>query len=223
MIRDNVLVFDLDDTLFSEKDFVLSGFRAVSNWLEEEKNIKGFFGHSKMFYLNGARGNIFDKTLDILNINYSQEFVSKLVNIYRTHSPSICLSKDAVWAINYFCEYYFLAILTDGYLETQKRKIKALGLDNMVDFIVCSDKYGKLAWKPSNIPYLKIMQYFGKDKKFFYIADNVEKDFITAKKLGWVTIHIKRDFGEYINVKKTPEYEAEYQLSTLYDLNQLIN
>jgi putative hydrolase of the HAD superfamily len=33
----HTLVFDLDDTLYPEKDFVLSGFDAVDRWLKERR------------------------------------------------------------------------------------------------------------------------------------------------------------------------------------------
>lgn len=38
-----VVVFDLDDTLFPEHEFVLSGFRVVSNWVTTQYSITGFF------------------------------------------------------------------------------------------------------------------------------------------------------------------------------------
>ena len=40
MIR--TVVFDLDDTLFPEREFVLSGFAAVDAWLRNNRAITGF-------------------------------------------------------------------------------------------------------------------------------------------------------------------------------------
>jgi len=38
-----VVVFDMDDTLFSEREFVRSGFYAVDRFLLEEFDSSGFF------------------------------------------------------------------------------------------------------------------------------------------------------------------------------------
>ena len=36
------LVFDLDDTLYLERDFARSGFAAAGDWLQQELGIGGF-------------------------------------------------------------------------------------------------------------------------------------------------------------------------------------
>ena len=39
----SAIIFDLDDTLFQESEYVLSGFREVGVWIEKEYSIRGFF------------------------------------------------------------------------------------------------------------------------------------------------------------------------------------
>ena len=36
----HTVVFDLDDTLFAERDYVLSGFRAVDEWIRRERRVE---------------------------------------------------------------------------------------------------------------------------------------------------------------------------------------
>ena len=57
-----ILIFDLDDTLYKEREFVKSGFKAVSRYLHFKFNLnekKIFLQLLKILKKNG-RGKIFD-------------------------------------------------------------------------------------------------------------------------------------------------------------------
>ena len=46
------IVFDLDDTLYPERDYVLSGFKAVASWAEARLGVPslgGFSGLRRLF------------------------------------------------------------------------------------------------------------------------------------------------------------------------------
>ena len=95
-----------------------------------------------------------------------------MVEVYRTHTPELQLYDDAKWALSNYQNMKF-GIITDGYLETQKNKIKALGIKDLFDVIVCTDEYGKDCWKPSQFPYKKVMEATAKSgKSCVYIGDN---------------------------------------------------
>ena len=73
-------------------------------------------------------------------------------------------------------------IITDGYLVAQKRKVAALGLEQLVDYVVYSDEFGRDHWKPSSVPYLIMMKMTGcTGPDCSYVSDNPLKDFVTAK------------------------------------------
>jgi len=66
------LLFDLDDTLYDEKQFVRSGFKEVAKFIDDKFNI-----NKKIFYKilidifnNGSRGNIFNLALERVNVAY---------------------------------------------------------------------------------------------------------------------------------------------------------
>ena len=119
-----------------------------------------------------------------------------MVRIYRGHRPDIKLFDDAKWALDYFGLGRELGIITDGYLITQQNKIKALKIEDCIDVIVYSDELGREHWKPSEKPYRTVMEKLScNGNECIYIADNPEKDFVTAKALGWMTVHIRRSVG----------------------------
>lgn len=217
------LVFDLDDTLFPEHEFVLSGFQSVSKELATKYSLPGFFEVAWQFFREGKRNNVFNLTLEELEFEYERGLIQELLHIYRQHKPIISLHQDAKWAINYFKNYHRLGIITDGYLLTQQNKVKALGIEASFDTIVYSDLYGRESWKPSPVPYNKIMTTLScPGKECVYVADNPQKDFVTANKLGWITVHICRENGEYSKIKPEENHEANFNIETLMELKDVL-
>lgn len=193
-----VLVFDLDDTLYPEREFVLSGFRAVDEWLVNNGIIRGFYGVASQLFDGGDRGKIFDTALARLGVGFNVDLVRELVTVYRRHAPTLALYDDAEWALRHFRPRYELAIITDGYLETQRHKIAALGLEKMVDFVICTDALGREHWKPSPLAFEKVMAHFNcTGRQCVYFGDNPAKDFVAPNRLGWLSVLVRRVSGEH--------------------------
>ena len=112
----------MDDTLFLERDFVRSGFLAVNYHLMSDYKINGFYERAWEKFCSGQTQLIFNHVLNDLKYNDDRDaLVEKLLNIYRTHIPKIKLFDDAKWAIRHYSNIYPLALLSDGYLQTQKK------------------------------------------------------------------------------------------------------
>lgn len=222
MKNTRVLVFDLDDTLFPEHEFVLSGFQAVSDWVQSKYAIFGFFDVAWKLFQEGKRGKIFDQTLDNLEIKYERSLIEELVQVYREHKPAISLHEDAQWAINYFKSEKQLGIITNGLLKTQQNKVKSLGIESSFDEIVYCDVYGSENWKPSPVPYQKMMEFRGfEGVEYMYVGDHPYKDFVGAKNLGWITLRICRNDGEYAHVMAQENHDAHFKIRSLYELQDL--
>ena len=78
-----------------EMDFVLSGFRAVSNWAVKKYSIGNFYDICLELYLKGFRGRIFNEALVIIGIELNEEVINEMVRVYRLHRPSLELLSDA--------------------------------------------------------------------------------------------------------------------------------
>lgn len=221
-----VIIFDLDDTLFLEKDFVISGFASVADYVRKEKKVEGFYQHCLDLFNKGVRGNIFNLAAKELAIVYDDQFIMELIEIYRFHKPIIKLLTDAKWALDYFYHKYPLALITDGYAQMQKNKIAALNIGHFFDLLVYSDEKGIEFRKPNEWPYLQVQNYYRSNIdscKFVYVADNVTKDFITPKKMGWLTIQIQRLDGEYCSkIAQSEEYKAEHIITSLFNLEKIL-
>src|SRR5689334_11476625 len=96
------LVFDLDDTLFPEHEFVRSGFEAVAEWLEQRKSIAGFLEAAMAEFNAGTRGTIFNAVLKSIGASGKEELIPKMVEVYRNHAPKIRLFGDVVPMLDHF-------------------------------------------------------------------------------------------------------------------------
>jgi putative hydrolase of the HAD superfamily len=114
-----------------------------------------------------------------------------------------------------------VAVLTDGPLQVQQNKVDALGLEALVDAVVLTDVgNGRNTWKPSPWGYETLERRFGA-ANYVYVADNVEKDFVTARILGWYTIELRRNDRMYSRRVAGPEYEADQSIRDIADLLDL--
>jgi putative hydrolase of the HAD superfamily len=218
-----IIVFDVDDTLFPEREFVRSGFQAVGEWILNKYAVPGFFEVAWKFFAQGNRGKIFNLVLAEIGIEDDPQIIQELIQIYRKHKPQISLYSDARWAIDYFKGHKKLGAITDGYLTTQRNKVEALRIANSFDTIIYSDEYGRENWKPSPVPYLKVMELTGfQGSECVYVGDNPHKDFVTAKKLSWRTVQIDRQNGEYSKTPAAPGYEADRTILSLTELETML-
>lgn len=191
---EQVLVFDLDDTLYLERDYVESGLRAVGAWAGRQCGIEGLASVMLRLFRAGARGHIFDEALAVVQQPCSSALIARMLTVYRQHSPEISLSADAARLLSRRPPHTGLAIITDGFLDAQKRKLRALGLTRgAVDIAICTDRWGRSDWKPSTRAFDYVQSCFElAAHRFVYVADNVTKDFIAPAKLGWSTVQIQR-------------------------------
>ena len=96
-------------------------------------------------------------------------------------------------------------IITDGRIVTQRNKLEALGLSQLIDKLLISEEFG--ASKPDSALYESFMESENL-KQFYYIGDNIHKDFITPKRLGWFCIGILD--AENVHGQKISEVSNEY-------------
>lgn len=214
-----VLVFDLDDTLYNEEEYVFSAFKFVSEYIGKKfkKNEETVYKRILDIYMKEGRGKIFDILCEELNIN---EGPKTLVSIYRSCKPKLKLYKDSeeilIWAKS---NNIRTGLITDGCSKVQWNKIESLKLNKKIEKIIVTDDYGEGYSKPNKKPYLDILSYFSiKPFEVVYIGDNPKKDFITAKKIGMKTIRIVRQCGSHIKKECSEIYEAERRIHNLEEI-----
>ena len=188
------VVFDIDDTLYLERDYVFSGFAALGPWARRWLGIPDFADRCGSAHRSGTRGSVFNKVLEECGVAVCPEIVSALVSLYRAHTPDIRLCGDALDAISQAASRWPVAVITDGPAISQSRKAEALGLDRFASPILLTELHGRECSKPSPVVFRKVEQTIPA-KRFVYVADNPAKDFTAPRLLGWHSIRIRRTEG----------------------------
>jgi len=220
------IIFDLDDTLYYELNYVKSGFEAVSEYISLRYQVdKDIFYQQLLEVLKDqGRGKIFNLALEKFALPAAE--VQGMVTVYRSHIPEgIELYNDARDVLHKYKtdKKYKTGIITDGNSEVQWKKIKTLDLLKLIDEILVSDDYGVAKRKPNSFLYSKMLEMLNvQAEEAVYIGDNPVKDFVTARKLGIKTVRIIREKGMHITKRIDQEYEADHEINTLYELDKLI-
>ncbi|WP_315077713.1 HAD-IA family hydrolase [uncultured Clostridium sp.] len=218
-----LIMFDLDDTLYYEKEYVLCAFEDVANYLGNKynKNTILLYERMKEIFEKQGRGKIFNIICEENNFN---EDINKLINIYRNCKPKLNLYNDSVEILKWLRrKRYKMGIITDGCARVQWNKIKGLDIETLVDRIIVTDDIGREFWKPHKRSYLDMIDYFDVAKnECIYIGDNPNKDFIGAKELGIKTIRIIRENGDHIYTFLEEKYEADFNINNLLELKNLL-
>lgn len=196
-----VIVFDLDDTLYDEIDFVKSGFAAVADYIGGNRELH-FSWMWETFLKNGS-GTIFNQLLETFEIHLT---LQELIDVYRYHTPNIFLSEDVKNLLTVAHSIGKTALITDGNAQTQMSKYNILELDQWIDFPVFTALYKTS--KPDTLPFKMVMEHFTEEKKFIYIADNPKKDFFAPNELHWLTIRYKNPCGIYRDILSNATYET---------------
>jgi len=212
-----ILVFDLDDTLYNEMDFIEGGFKAVSTYLSNTYDLPETFGDMCSIFNKEGRNHVFNKILKKYNI-FSTDKLKKCVSIYRYHKPNIKIYDSAKRCIQRFLTWPKY-IVTDGNKLVQANKIKALNIKHFFKHIYITRNYGIDKEKPSTYCFKKIQSKENvQTKRIVYIGDNSNKDFVNLKKIGIKTIRIKQGFYKDVFISK--KYEAEYIISSFDELDE---
>ena len=188
------VVFDLDDTLYSEKEYVRSGYRQVAALLPRVENAEEKLWNA---FLNGKVA--IDYVLSCEGI-YSEELKGKCLEIYRHQIPDIHLY-DGIrkLLLDLRNAGVKIGIITDGRSEGQRAKIKALGLEALVDSILITDELGGPKFrKPNDIAFRIMQMRLGVPfESMIYVGDNAEKDFQAPQMLGMQWIQFCNEDGLY--------------------------
>ena len=187
-------VFDMDDTLYYERDYVRSGFRSVAHAVAEAGEADDVERWLWSAFEDGRRHDTFDGLLEAFPTLAARHAVPALIDAYRAHRPAIDLAPGIEQLLDRLKERDVpLAVLSDGPLASQAAKAAALHLDRWFDPVVLTAALGEGAEKPSTRGFELIATTWGlPHDRLAYVADNPAKDFAAPRRLGWLGIRLRR-------------------------------
>lgn len=206
-ISRTAFVFDLDDTLYPEVDYVRSGRTHVCERLSDTLGID--LHDAVQAAVEAGEKNWLGFLVREAGLPASA--LETLLWIYRLHPPKIKLGPG--WAA--LLERLERAgrpvvILTDGRSITQRLKVKALGLSHLP--VLISEDWGSDKQDPAR--FRSVMARYP-DDFWLYVGDNPAKDFLVPRTLGWHTVGMRTGHQGVHSQRRVdlgPNYQPEVWL-----------
>jgi putative hydrolase of the HAD superfamily len=216
------VVFDLDDTLYPEREYVRSGFRAVGEWAERRLGISEVIVRAELQALFDAefRGDTFQWWLSEQGL--PETLAVEMVGVFRTHTPRITLYPDALRALEELHPKCKLGLVTEGRRANQEAKVRALGLERWLSAVVILGEEDSAEWKPSRKPFDRVLGMLGvAGGEAVYVGDNPRKDFRGAREAGMAAIRIRRPEG--LHAQDEPAEPADSPDREITSLERLLD
>lgn len=189
----DVVLFDLDDTLYSEKEYVRSGYRAIARRFPQIDRME-----QKLWEAFEKRLPAVDTVLENEGLLTSDR-KEEALRIYRLHQPRISLYPGVEQLLCRLRDSKRLGLITDGRPEGQQAKLDALGIQPYFERVIITDLLGGAACrKPNPLSFQLMRDFFDVPyERMIYIGDNPNKDFIAPLALGMRACHFRNPDGLY--------------------------
>lgn len=241
MCRIRAVVFDLDDTLYAERDYAFSGFAAVARALADRLGNTGRTeADMRRLFDSDHRSRVFNALVAERGLGDDASLVARMVEVYRSHSPTIRLYPDAETALSRLRPGHKLGLITDGPAAGQWAKIDALNLRSRLDEIIVTSELDSTGGASTRVesspnaaptafakPHPRAFELMAErlgaaPRECVYVADNPAKDFVAPNALAWLTIQIRRRDGIYRDAAAAPDGQPKHHLDTLDALDPLL-
>ena len=168
----DAVIFDLDDTLYSEKEYIRSGYRKIAEHFRKPELA------DQMWAVFEHGGRAID---EVLTANKLEAHKEEALRIYRFQDPEIHLYPGVEEMLKRIRRTKKVGIITDGRPEGQRAKLRALRIH--VDEIIVTDELGGVKFRKPNEAAFRLMQrrMSVPFEKMVYIGDNMKKDFIAPE------------------------------------------
>ncbi len=206
------IVFDLDDTLVKEVEYLKSAFRQIAKHCDASNETL----FDEMFAKYRAKEDAFGMLIERYDVSKDE-----LKLMYRNHKPDFSGNNSIQILQQIKDQGHNLGLVTDGFSITQRNKIKALGIEDLFDLIVVSEEFG--SEKPTTANF-EVFHQFGTEE-YYYVSDNLSKDFIAPNSFGWKTVCLLDD-GDNIHRQdfdKEAIYLPTVKIDSLNELLQFVN
>lgn len=211
ILSETTVVFDLDDTIYSERDYQLSGYKSI---IESCNLLYDVDITDTVYSAINSNGDVLDEIVKQLGLSNNSK--DSLLWLYRLHFPKISLSESTKLTLDFIQNNAkHVAIVTDGRELSQRQKLYSLGLSDWPVFI--SESWDEI--KPGEKRFNHIMKTMPASN-YVYIGDNIKKDFVTPNKLGWISVGL-RDSGKNIHSQDITVEQSYLPQVWIYDLKEL--
>lgn len=195
------VLFDLDDTLYPQAQWLYGAWRAVAAAAADHGVDKAAL-FSALVDIAGEgsdRGRIIDRALE--RTGAVGVPIEPLVDAFRGYRTGPLQPYPGVpRALAGLSAEVPIGLVTDGDVALQHDKLVALGLEDAFDVIVYSDAYGRECRKPHPLPFRIALAALGVSPDCaVFVGDRPDKDVLGATAAGMRVVRVRT--GEYRGVE----------------------
>lgn len=187
------VLFDLDDTLYPRRRFVLSAFAAIAAHLAARFDVSPQVPFRTLCaaYRGGRRGREIQHCLSAHG--WPASLLSSLVDVSRAHTPALRLPPASREVLDTLRSDWRIGVVTNGLPAVQARKVEALGLRRWVDTVVYANAIGSGRGKPEAAPFEAALLRLGVEPgRAVFVGDDETCDVRGAMALGMHAVRVSR-------------------------------
>jgi putative hydrolase of the HAD superfamily len=185
MRETTAVLLDLDDTLYPERRFAISGYAAIAAQLETETGMPA--GVLYRFLVRRFRKHGREGLLQALCAAHALPLtdVPRLVEVIRSHTPRLRLPSLSQTVLRELrSQGHHLVVLTNGLPSTQRAKVAALAIAPLIDVVVYAQEYAPDG-KPALVCFATALRRVGVDaSRAVFVGDHPDKDVAGAVAAG---------------------------------------
>lgn len=185
------VIFDLDDTLYPQRRFLVSGFAAVARHLAARCGVpaRTAFATLCSAHRRGAQGRELQACLT--GFGLPAELVWPLVEVMRAHRPALRLPPASRRALEALRPVWRTGIVTNGIPSVQAAKVAALGLRPLVDVVIYAAEHGSGMGKPDPEPFEAALDALHVPAaRAVFVGDSEPCDVVGAAGAGLRTVRV---------------------------------
>lgn len=224
MDRIGAVIFDLDNVLYAEEDYIFAAYRNIAKFLSEKCDLSDREIYDRLVRDFRRKTSMYPRLFNdlVADLGLGQDLVPEILGIYVSTIPDLKLLPGTVNVLEGLRRNRMrLGLLTNGSVEAQKNKVRLLGLEKYFESIVYAREKGKENEKPNPEAYREVLRALHvTPEETICIGDNPHTDFWGAKKLGIRTVRLLN--GEFKNIRLSSEYEADVTVRNLDEFYRLI-
>jgi putative hydrolase of the HAD superfamily len=230
MTNIKAILFDVDDTIFDRAGaqrkilhLIVREFHDIFAGIDEQTVLNAFFESDRLsleeFYAGGSveetRAARSRRFLQLLGL--SEDFADKITEMYVKSYPTIDAPvKGAKSVIRNLAGRFQLGIVSNGFPDTQYRKLRTLGMKELFDCILLSEEIG--IRKPDPGIFWKAAELLArKPEECLYVGDSYEADVLGAKKAGMQMCWLNPD-----GLRPSAEVKPDFEISELDEILEIL-
>ncbi len=220
MLSIRAAVFDLDNVLYDEKDYVFPALRKIARF------IAGYcrFSEDAIYFMLisdfNKKGSMYPRLFnDILDdLRLDQSLIKEILRLYAQADPKLEFFPETKNVLLTLRDLGIkLALVTNGGVQIQRNKIRLLDAEKYFDAVLYAREIERGNDKPDPQVYWAALQKLGVEGgETICVGDNPFTDFYGAKQLGMRTIRVL--YGEFKDVHLSEEYEADFSVNNIAEL-----